>query len=88
MLVKNPGPHHRVYPHLTNPETGRTLELAPGQKVELDLPEDFEDFNLVPAEHEHEGVRRRARRHEKETTDDPAPSSDNGEANSTEENAE
>lgn len=33
----------RIWLTLTNPETGTTLELAPGESAELDLPADFTD---------------------------------------------
>lgn len=38
----------RVWPDLTDPDSGRTLELGPGDTVDLDLPEGFEDAHLVP----------------------------------------
>ncbi len=41
----------RVWPNLSNPATGTTLELKPGEVVDLDpknLPEDFEDAFLKP----------------------------------------
>ena len=37
----------RVWPGIVDPE-GHTVELAPGEEIELDLPDDFEDAHLVP----------------------------------------
>lgn len=36
MRYVNSDIHARVWTHLTNPETGATLELAPGESVDLD----------------------------------------------------
>jgi len=36
----------RVWPHIQRPD-GRTLELEPGEEVELDLPDDFVDRHLL-----------------------------------------
>jgi hypothetical protein len=40
--------HTRTWNHITRQDTGRTLELAPGEEAELDLPDDFEDPYLTP----------------------------------------
>jgi len=38
----------RVWPSLTDPRTGHTLELEPGEVVKgIELPDDFDDPNLV-----------------------------------------
>lgn len=39
----------RYWPGITDPETEHTLILDPGQEVELDLPEDFDDAWLKAA---------------------------------------
>ncbi|MDE2106430.1 MAG: hypothetical protein KGL39_54950 [Patescibacteria group bacterium] len=44
---KNPTPERQVYSHLTHPELGCTLELGPGERVKLDLPDDFECATLI-----------------------------------------
>lgn len=46
MRYRNADEHSRVFNHLTNPDTGATLELAPGEEV--DLPDEIEDAHLVP----------------------------------------
>ena len=43
---RNGDVHTRVWPTLTNPETGRTLELAPGATVDADYGADFTDQYL------------------------------------------
>ncbi len=35
MRYRNSDVYHRVFPHLRNPATGATLELGPGEEVEL-----------------------------------------------------
>ncbi len=45
-LYYNAGENSRVWPWLTHPETSRTLELAPGETVTLDL--EIEDQWLRP----------------------------------------
>jgi len=37
-VYTNASSERRIWPTLTNPATGRTVELAPGQQVELDVP--------------------------------------------------
>lgn len=37
----------RVWPELADPKKGCTLELQPGEEVDLDLPADFADPFLV-----------------------------------------
>jgi len=39
--------HHRVWPNLQDAD-GHTVGLAPGETVDLDVPDDFEDFHLKP----------------------------------------
>ena len=40
--------HGRVWPHIQRPD-GSTLELAPGESAEVDLPEEFSDPHLSDA---------------------------------------
>jgi len=47
---RNAGTEHRVWSRLRDPRTGRTLGLAPGETVDLDLPDDFHDPHLLPAD--------------------------------------
>jgi hypothetical protein len=35
--------HTRIWASISVPETGATLELAPGEQVDLDLPKSFDD---------------------------------------------
>lgn len=44
---KNNDHEHRLWPTLQTPD-GKTVDLDPGEKVKLDLPEDFQDTHLVP----------------------------------------
>jgi hypothetical protein len=44
----NSSPETRSWSSLVNPETGRTLELGPGEKVSLDVPASFDDPFLHP----------------------------------------
>lgn len=48
MRYRNVSSSARVWPHLTNAETGRTLDLAPGADAEVDVPEGFSDGFLEP----------------------------------------
>lgn len=48
-LWKNVDVHTRVWTHLQRPD-GRTLELQPGEEVELDLSGDFDDPYLRKSE--------------------------------------
>lgn len=53
MLVTNPHPETMVYPTLVDPRTGTTLELAPGESLELDpapTPEPVADPPAQPEE--------------------------------------
>lgn len=43
---RNASVEARIWPNLRRSD-GRTLELTPGERVTLDLPEDFEDEHLV-----------------------------------------
>ncbi len=47
-LFVNSSPQTRIWDHLVNVNTGTTLELAPGQQAEVNVPEGFEDPYLVP----------------------------------------
>ena len=47
---QNTDAYNRAWGELTDPRTGTTLGLAPGEVVELDLPDDFEDHYLKPLE--------------------------------------
>ena len=48
-LFKNSDVHARVWTHVQRPD-GRTLELEPGEEVELDLSDGFEDAYLIKSE--------------------------------------
>jgi hypothetical protein len=48
MLYKNTSDEQRTWPSLQRPD-GATLELAPGEEVDLDLPAGFEDLHLKPS---------------------------------------
>ena len=45
-VYRNADYQTRVWPSLQRPD-GRTLELEPGETVELELPEDFTDTHLL-----------------------------------------
>lgn len=49
MLMENTDFHTRTWNTLVNAETGRTLELAPGEQADVELPDDFTDAFLKPA---------------------------------------
>jgi len=66
-VFRNTDVHTRVWTSLTDPETGTTLALEPGEEKELDLPEDFEDVNLVRKEKV-----RRAKKEDETPPEDPA----------------
>jgi len=44
--VTNRDVHTRIWGNLTNKDTGTTLELAPGESADVDLPPGFEDLHL------------------------------------------
>jgi hypothetical protein len=48
VLYKNDSDESRLWPSISTSD-GSTLELAPGEEAELDLPEGFEDEYLKPA---------------------------------------
>jgi len=56
---RNTDAHRRVWLSLTDPQTGRTLELAPGEERDLDLPRGFSDPWLVTDDPEPPVARRR-----------------------------
>lgn len=60
MLQRVTNAHHlcRAWPHLVNAETGATLELAPGESADVDLPAEFADAHLTTSR---EAVRRVAK---------------------------
>jgi len=47
--VTNRDVHTRIWGNLTNKDTGTTLELAPGESADVDLPPGFEDLHLQGA---------------------------------------
>lgn len=47
-LFENTGTSTRIWPRLTNPASATTLELAPGERVELSLDPTFDDPWLRP----------------------------------------
>ncbi len=71
----NASEHTRFWPALRN-SAGRTLELAPGEEAELDLPADFEDAYLKARPVEAEPVSRspKQRKDAPEPGDVPAAS--------------
>lgn len=48
-VYENTSGQARTWLQITHPETGQTLHLEPGEKVNLDLPDEFEDAHLKPA---------------------------------------
>lgn len=67
MRYRNVSGDHRIWPTLTNAETGRTLELADGEDAEIDG--DVTDDRLEP-------VRLRARKTETKTAPEPTANPD------------
>ena len=49
-VYKNTSSSYRLWPAITNPHTGTTLELQPGEEVDIDLPNEFKDPHLRPAD--------------------------------------
>lgn len=47
----NASAHRRTWSRLRNKETGRTLDLAPGEEAEVEVPQGFEDpyLQAVPS---------------------------------------
>lgn len=48
MRYRNSSIHARVWPHLTNAETGRTLHLEPGEDAEVKVPDGTTPAFLEP----------------------------------------
>ena len=69
----NTSVHARTWLRLQDPETGRTLRLQPGEEVELDLPDEFEDAHLKPKAQPSKRSRSKAA---KDTDPEPAGESD------------
>lgn len=57
MRYRNSSPERRTWIELTDPETGRTLELDPDEEVDLDQ-HDLVDRHLtpVPVQHDRPGI--------------------------------
>lgn len=86
-VYRNADYQTRVWPSIQRPN-GRTLELEPGEEVELDLPDDFVDRHLLAGQARRTRPKKTASPDVTETTteqdgDGAAPTEDQGDAGSS-----
>jgi hypothetical protein len=77
MLYQNTSSEQRTWPAIQH--DGHTLELAPGEQADLELPEGFEDQYLQPVKAEADAAPKRPRR-KAEADDNDVPGDDAGDS--------